>query len=255
MRCLNFGEIVKKKMSKINFYIQKEFDEDGISLYLKDNGYDVFSDFEKREGSSIAYGTIQFCKKLEMNGMANSIIGDFYFLHCRNYYHTISDLLLSDDYRMKPFGDIRRTEKFPFFLRPDSPYKPFAGGVINDEFDFKSILSAPDELCVVGGVKKIISEDRILVINGEVKFSRRYAQDGKFLYENSFKTPEKSPIEFVEKVVLPRVIDYCDCIVVDIAKVSENEYKLIEFNAPSCSGFYGEDKEVIVNSFIESLNY
>lgn len=196
----------------------------------------------------LAYGSIRYCRE-----KSAAMIGDLDFLRCSGHYHAVADLLLSDDYRMRPFGDLQRAERFPYFLRPDSPSKPFSGGVVTDAIDLKSLCAAPDELCVVAGVRKILSEHRVLIVRGMAVICREYARDGGFLYEASVEG-DASAADWAVKNVWPRVSDVCASVVIDVAH-TRTGFRLIELNAPSCSGYYGADPSTIADSLIAASSW
>lgn len=147
----------------------------------------------------------------------------------------------------------------PFFIRPSEDRKVFSGQVI-DKANFnlwlKSTESAanngyttltPETLVVVSPVKAIHSEWRFFVVDGEIITGSLYKRYDR-LYQLPLLPKEDAEIyaqEMVNKWQPDRAF------VIDIA-LSDEGYKVIEYNCLNSSGFYKSNVGKIVDA-IENM--
>jgi hypothetical protein len=161
---------------------------------------------------------------------------------------------LNEDFEFLKFKHIKNIwekDKTPFFLRPDSVTKTFAGHVIFEDLDISTLeqtTSVNDQTwCVKSSLKNIIAEYRYVIVNRTVVTGSQYRRND--CVDIRIDTMSGAD-EMVEKVAKyhwqPDSVYVCD-----IAE-TENGFKVIELNSFSCAGLYACDKTKIVNAVSEA---
>ena len=153
------------------------------------------------------------------------------------------DVLLNKNFSIHRFGDLEKPwTELPkeMFVRPIGAWKPFAGfscpreflkGETNALYQLEHVM--PHELVAVFPKQDIVNEYRYWIVDSRISTSSSYGWEA----DHEFKTPPNACDQFVNTV-----IPYFDQIgltdfVLDVGQV-EQEYKLLEINALSTSGWY-----------------
>lgn len=209
-------------------------------------------------GPTIFYGSLGMATRLrrERNFVGNWC--DLAKFRCSSYYCYFGDSLLNADYALVPAGDFARQRenlmrkqfglyhKFKMFIRPDSAFKVFTGDVITPEQTLKHFLVNSilfhDDLILVSSPKKIDSEYRFIICNGEIAGASFYSYEiNGTRYSNNQEIPDRV-VNFVKKH-----LDYEPeiCYTIDVCETG-GKLKIVELNCFSCSGFYEADLSRIV---------
>ena len=194
------------------------------------------------------------------------------------------DLRKRKDWLFENFG----TEYDHIFMRPDIGSKSFPGGTFDNQFFFSWLNGIdehvqPHDLVVISSPKKIETEWRFFVRPGEVITGSIYKCEWQSNWTRVSETAGeeyrdhkgRSTLTYALETVLQsgevvdtgkRAWDFTKMIseiewpgrdpvfVVDVAQVEGGEFKLIEFNAASCSGLYACDPDKIVAAIAESAS-
>lgn len=209
----------------------------------------------------IVYGSINLTKIVSRSiGWVPGVWCNRENLKCTSYYNALGKYLLNDEYVMLPYGELIRSRDFLFkvfggealFMRPDSPFKCFAGTTVT-KHHYKENIEAlgfydvtPNELVVVSSAKKLREEWRLMIIDGRVVAGSQYREDTWFKARENFLDEVGV---FAGEIAQAYVAD--KAFVVDIARLPTGELKLIELNSFSSSGWYLADKEAIVEAAAE----
>lgn len=259
----------------VKWYIEKEFFWEGqpdtilsvldklqVPYHLQKfnvNGLDYSYDMFHKDDCVLAYGSIEFIRKVnrECPWTPGASWCDTKNLSCLSYYSHYGDYLLNREYMFIPLAEFRRLKHFIFdkfgidnkvFIRPDSPYKEFTGFVVHkEEFDTRIKTMSygdlePTLMMVVAKPKVIESEYRFYVTRGEVIAGSRYKLN------NEHDEDPNYPIEAYNLALEISKVEWSPApvFVVDIGKIDNGDYKLLEINSFNCSGMYYCDLEKIV---------
>lgn len=182
------------------------------------------------------------------------IIGTIQNYYCTHYYSYFNKWLLNAQHRilsleelscraasetdleLEPlFGDRKR-----LFIRPDSPLKPFAGGVYSQlelanlkSFMSRYYLDDSETKVVVAPESEIEAEWRAIIAEGQVLSASQYRQSGKPCYKPGMPANVQA---------LAEVVAQCEwqpdpIWVLDLCWVRGAAY-ILEINFWSCSAFY-----------------
>jgi hypothetical protein len=158
------------------------------------------------------------------------------------------------------FGEIKPTWD-SFFIRPTEDRKIFAGQIVTqDEFDVWYVNTknahrdgyttlTPDTEVIVSEVKNIHSEWRFFVVDGKIVTGSLYKRYGILYQEPLLHGDAVLPYaqEMVDKWQPDRAF------VIDIA-LTDDGYKIIEYNCMNSCGFYKCDVGKIVTA-IEEMKF
>ncbi len=178
---------------------------------------------------------------------------------CSSYACWYGQYLLNREYSMLPFGELDRCKDFLFetfgrdgqvFVRPDSPLKLFTGQLVGREtfaadLEFMAFYEFPrNALVLVSSPKKIVSEWRFVVVDGEVITGCQYKHDARFDYQPTYDD------RAWELASLVASIDYePDPVwVMDICWTADGEYHLLEIGGFSYSDLYACDMTRVVSA-------
>lgn len=168
----------------------------------------------------------------------------------RIWRERLGDNLLNYDANVTRFGDVECPEDVHFFIRPIHDFKEFSGMVITPE-NFKAWQEKAvaygdtlngDTLVAVSPVKKIRREWRFFVVNGNVVAGSLY-KIGNMVKSDSNVDPEV--YDFANKMANEWPMDLA--FVIDIA-LTDDGYKVIEYNCINSAGFYAADCQKIVSA-------
>ena len=140
----------------------------------------------------------------------------------------------------------------PFFIKPNTDTKEFAGEVISTHRFLKwyqnmidiGYLETTDFEVMLSPIQKINMEWRLVVINGKVCECSIYKQY-QIVKSERFMHPDV--INFVEDCV--KIHNPADVFVIDVA-LTDYKYKIIEYNTFNSAGLYDCD----VGNIIDGIN-
>jgi len=167
--------------------------------------------------------------------------------------------LLNYDSRTCRFADVVPCTE-TFFIRPHEDTKTFTGFVTTaDDFlawqHMVGLLSdvyatlTPDTLVTVCSVKDIYQEYRFFVIDGRIVTGSTYKRAGELYCSTVI---DDDVLEFANQMV--QIWQPDRGFVIDIARLSNDELKIVELNNLNSSGFYSCDVMKIVAA-IESMEF
>ena len=226
-------------------------------------------DFQIRDYRTILFCSIN-CANLitrnanQFNNLRKGLILNKEFLYW-NFYSSLikNDWLLNNRYVMLPYHKIiDEKENFKkyfgerIFIRPNNPMKPFTGfdvrcDELEDELDrmSKACSIANYELCVIAPFKKLpLHEHRVWIVDSVPVTFASYSWDKE---AEKIQTSQKI-IDKAEEVAYYLKYNE-DAFVIDLVEY-DNEAKVVELNALSCSGFYsGMNKQKLFDSINEII--
>ena len=185
---------------------------------------------------------------------------------CYKWMGYYGDNLLNSEYLMMGLNDVIRnkhklkdfgTDKI--FIRPSDGLKTFPGQVItlnNLEEDI-SVLSkcyggiSMETLIIVAPDKSSLMKDecRFVVVNGEVITGARYMdaqrrKDWTAIWDNTCS--DLGATVFAQNMT--NLYQPDTAFTLDVCRLSNGEYKVIEINSFNCASLYGSDLEKVVTS-------
>ncbi len=175
-------------------------------------------------------------------------------LHCTNYLQYLEGELLNSDYYYLPLYEVFKRLKGLHFVRPDNPNKTFAGMVIEpdvmglDKFLGKSCLThtSLNELVLVAKPKAILNEIRAVVLTtGEVLSASYYKIGDETVYQ---ALPKLSVAWGYLSEIAKRLAPVDQILTLDIAKIDNGSYKVIEIGSVSTSSLYEADFKQVVGA-------
>lgn len=201
------------------------------------------------------YGTIGYVTKCKLPIFPGAYgINDN--TNCNVYYSNLpQEWMLNSEFVMAPFKVIEGNPKRFFdlfgtddlFIRPNSGRKLFTGYTITREnaaFELRASMSltsvADDSICLISPAKKINSEFRFVVGNGEVIDGSEYRWDNVLdIRHDWLEDCHKLAQKVAQHSWRPDT-----CFTVDIADTPVGP-RVIELNGFSCAGLYACDKELV----------
>jgi hypothetical protein len=147
---------------------------------------------------------------------------------------------------------IFKTEQI--FIRPSNGYKTFTGQLLNienweEEFDIliKTYGGIDiDQLVLLSSKKNIREENRFIVFN---KNDSNYIIDGNtYMIDNKLvkhRIYDNKSFEYVKNFINNYTPD--KAFTIDVAKLDNNEYKILEIGSFNCASWYNSNIEKIVN--------
>lgn len=241
----------------------------GQKCYLLDDSHWNF-DFDrsvknkyKEEDCVIFYGSLNLGQQLWRN--TNFIPGIFLTVEnyeCYKYYSYYGDKMVNSQYMLLGLNDVKRLkdmffEKFDcdeMFIRPSNGYKTFTGQLLpkenfDNEFDIfiKTQWVDIDQLVLIAPKQNVREESRYIIMNyndtNEIIDGNMYMVDRELVPE---RIVDKKSLEYVNSVVNNYTPD--KAFTIDIAKMDNGEYKVLEIGSFCCAGWYNMDLEKVVNS-------
>lgn len=257
---MNVNWLIEKYIFDENItYFQKTFKKHNINYKIIE--YFPFMEFNPNDYFGpdeivIFYGSLNLARDIvKKSKWIPGTWCNLQALKCSNYYNYYGKYLLNNNYIMLPYGELYRQKEFLFqnfginnslFIRPDDGFKSFTGQVIsheNYEIDVKQLgfydVDASN-IVIVSSPKNIEKEMRFICVDGKIVAGSTYKIKGKPF---EIQSHDKEAVAFAENVVKDWQPELC--FVLDVA-LYENEYKLLEINSFSCSGYYQCDIENIV---------
>lgn len=138
-----------------------------------------------------------------------------------------------------------------FFVRPDSPLKPFAGRVRKlpttwQDLDFGFYYDDPTTPIVVAPVRDVLEEWRFVVVDSRVVAGSGYRADGR----TAAAAPPPEAWAYAEEVAnavaMPEPV-----VVLDVGLTAEG-LRVVELNAFSGADLYGCDPDAVVCAVVEA---
>lgn len=208
----------------------------------------------------IFYGSLQLGRSIYSR--TNFIPGIFLTVEnyeCHKYYGYYGDKLLNSDYLMLGMNDVLRNKDRIFsyfnsdsiFIRPSNGYKTFTGQCLNkDNFekDFNILCKSYggvdlDQLVVIARKQEVSEESRFIVLDGKVIDGSVYMINGELIKER-----------IVDEKAFALAVESVDCyqpdkaFTIDIVKLKDGSYKVLEIGSFCCASLYNADLEIIVNA-------
>jgi len=274
------GPQIFNKM-KVNWIIEKhifsEYENDMVEIIGKDNSYLVDDthwnfDFEKniknnyhQDDCVIFYGSLNLGQKIWND--TNFIPGIFYTKNnyeCYRYYGYYGDNMVNDKYILIGLNDLKRYKNIFFdifdtnymFIRPSNGYKTFTGQLLpkeNFDYNFDIFIKTQwidiDQLVLIAPKQNIREENRFIVFNNgnenKIIDGNKYMIDRNLLKERIF---DKKAYDFTNTIVNNYTPD--KAFTIDIAKMDNNEYKVLEIGTFCCADWYNMD----INKVIQETN-
>ena len=222
---------------------------------------DKFKQKYKEEDCVIFYGSLNFGQRLWRE--TNFVPGVFLTIEnyeCYRYYSYYGDSMVNSQYMLLGLNDVKRMSKMFFdkfdcnnlFIRPSNGYKTFTGQLLfkeNFEYEFDIFIKTQfvdiDQLVLIAPEQNVREENRFIVINENGQ--NRIIDGNKYMIDREVLT---------ERIVDEKALRYANTIVnrytpdkaftIDIAKMDDGTYKVLEIGSFCCAGWYNMDFEKVV---------
>jgi hypothetical protein len=138
-----------------------------------------------------------------------------------------------------------------FFVRPNSPLKPFSGRVLSknsvtyEALDFGFYFDNPDEEIVISDLKRVEKEWRYVIVGQQVITGSSYLADNRAASDDEWKG---EPLELAKQIASQMKAPQ-EVYILDIC-YSGGEYKLLELNPFSGADLYNCDRHKIVEALM-----
>ena len=273
-------------MKKVNWIIDKNIFEDyedklaiailnsgsNLLFYDDSNGMTIGEFLSKKklteEDVIIFHGSLQHGRRMSKLPYYPGIYLTLENYECFRYYGHFGDNLLNSDYMMMGLNDVLRNKNKIFgrfgtesiFIRPSDGFKSFPGQTLPREnfiFDFNVLTKSyggleTDILCVVSPAKDIVEEYRFIVIDGKVVsgslyMDRNNRKEWKAYYDKVCE--DQKAFDFA--VEMSKIYQPDKAYTIDVCKLQNGEYKMIELNSFCCASMYGNDYDKVVSAVNE----
>lgn len=232
---------------KIEDFLTKKFGDDDIVIF---------------------HGSLQYGRRISRLPLYPGVFLTLENYECFNYYGYFGDHLLNSQYMMMGLNDVLRNKNRIFdylktnrvFIRPSNGYKSFTGQLLPKEtfdLDFKVLTSSyggldMNTLVVLSPEQQIEEEYRFIVVDGQVisgaMYMDKFSRDSWTPYYDVV-CKDNEAFDFAEKMSLIYHPDLAYNI--DVCKLTNGEYKLIELNSFCCGSMYGNDCDKVVDAINE----
>lgn len=230
---------------------------------------DIFFDFDKRIKNKytqneciIFYGSLQLGRQIwEKTNLIPGVFLTIDNYECFKYYGYYGDELVNSNYIMMGLNDLnrRKNEIFKYFnsdkvfIRPSNGYKSFSGQTLSfDNWDkelhllFSSYGGLDlNQLILLSEFKEIEEENRFVVINNEkgneIIGGCTYSRNGELLKEYEY---DKKSYLYINNYINNYTPD--KAFTIDVAKMKDGKYKILEIGTFCCAGLYNIKLENIV---------
>lgn len=249
-------EAIEKSGAKVHFY--DDMEETSIQNFFNKK----FTD----DDIVIFHGSLQHGRRvLNSTKQYPGIYLTLENYECYRYYGYYGDHLLNSNYLMMGLNDVLRKKEKIFgifqtdyiFIRPSDGYKSFPGQTLSyenfdDEFDtlIKSYGGLDIyKLCVISPAVEINKEYRFIVVDGKVISGSLYMdnnnrKDWKAYYDK--ECYDGLAWKFAEE--MSKIYQPDRAFTLDVCKLSNGEYKLIEINSFCCASMYGNNYDNVVKA-------
>lgn len=186
---------------------------------------------------------------------------------CYKYYGYYGDNLLNSKYILLGLNDVVRNKEYIFnyifgsinniFIRPSNGYKSFTGQCIsyaNFEYDFNILIKSyggidMNTLVLIAPPQDIKEEYRFVVVDGKIISGCLYMDD---LNRQTFSAYYDRPcVDDNARLYAESMLHLYEpdkCYNMDVCKLSNGCYKLIEINSFCCGSLYGNDYDAVVSA-------
>lgn len=271
-------------MKKVKWVIDKgmfEEYEDRLVSAIKNSGSDVIfyddlkhdiTDFLNKKNNVddviIFHGSLQHGRKIAKTSYYPGVYLTLENYECYKYYGYFGYLLLNYNYLMMGLNDVLRQKDFIFdtfgtdkiFIRPSNGYKSFPGQTLpkeNFEFELNVLMKSYggldlDQLVLVSPIQEIDEEYRFIVVDGKVVSGSLYMDKNNRKSWSAYYDKvceDKKAFEFAEQ--LAKIYQPDKAYTLDVCKLPNGEYKMLEVNSLCCGSMYGNDYEKVVNAINE----
>ena len=275
-------------MKKVKWIIDKDIFEDyeeRLVTAIKNSGQEVvfFDDskhdtkiehfltnkFNPEEDIIIFHGSLQHGRGVNRSPFYPGIYLTLENYECFKYYGYFGTDLLNSHYRMMGLNEVLRNKDDMFyafgtdavFIRPSNGYKSFPGQMlpkVNFDFEFNVLMKSyggmidPDTLAVLSPARVIEEEYRFIVIDGVVVsgalyMDRKSRNDWKAYYDRPCE--DQGAFDFA--VDMSKIYQPDRAYTIDVCKLTDGRYKLIELNSFCCASMYGNDYDKVVKAVNE----
>ena len=248
---------LKKSISKLS------------NLVLAKDGKNV--SYSHEYDRCFAFGRIPFLSDFYCNVRYGALdlhckSSECYYHHCFRYTKSLELFkekhINADHFSVTPVEDLLKNkwdfyriyaEEAKIFVRPDSTYKLFNGGLFDIEDidrEFESIDVFKDTLCVVSSPKKIRAEWRLVCSSEKVITGSLYLYQGLRALVKGYPPA----VEQLAKYAIDKIGKSPMMFVVDICLMESGEYKIVELNPINSAGLYACDRDKIVEEIIRNYD-
>ena len=213
---------------KEDLFLPEEFKNNPVGIY---GSFEFVREYTKKYKNILSFGATDNFKCSTYLSYSNT---DF-FLNNTPFFTTFSLFEKNIEKWMSLFSN-------NIFIRPDSGFKTFTGLPLNKnncDFELNSLKrltgAQPETLILVSSGANIQSEYRLIVCDKKVVGKSSYMINGKI------KTDVSVPNEvlaYAKKYLEETEWTPDSCFVMDIARLKNGDFYIIEFNAFSHSDFY-----------------
>jgi len=267
-------------MKKVNWIIEKhlfpEYENTICSIINNSNNNCVLLDDTKMNFSFdkeiknkyseqdivLFYGSLQLGQQIWK--FTNLIPGIFLTIdnyECYKYYGYYGNNLLNSNYILMGLNDIIRMKDNIYklfktneiFIRPSNGYKTFPGQLLhidNWENDINLLINTyggidKDQLILLSNKKNIKEENRYIIFNKNNKNiiidGNTYSIDNKLTDHRIF---DKKSYDFLNPIINNYTPD--KAFTIDIAKLEDNSYKILEIGSFSCASWYNMNYNKVI---------
>ena len=232
-------QIIDCIMNPMTSATRREPDTYLISEYSPIHKYNMID----KNHPVMSLGSIEFIKNIQLYDFKPGTWCNFEDFKCTNYYPQISHDLLNEHHIMMKAEDLNILfdETLSAFngvmhIRPNASDKPFPGFVTTnrDKWDRYSRLVFPDDLVIVSPFQKIKTEIRCFVTKTRISECSIYKENNEITFR---RVKLDSVYDFVFSI-LPKLNMVDPIFTIDIATTDDVNWKVLELNSFSCSGFY-----------------
>lgn len=261
--------------NKCKWLIEKrlfEYEDKLINVLKNQNITYSFLDFDDKYRTINSYpfdyddcvlfhGSINLSKEIEKTPYIPGVSGYRENYLCSNYYSSLSNFLLNNDYIFLPFNDLINNKlkiknifnSNKIFIRPNSYLKSFTGQVLDiyneDELEIfmNTYKISLTDIIVVSSSKEITNEWRMVCADDEIISASKYSFDGEKKYvsiKDNKKIYDLASEINTNYISYPYVKDFI--YIMDICQTSNGDYHLLEFNPFTSSNLYDNDLDIVV---------
>jgi hypothetical protein len=206
----------------------------------------------------VTYGSIQLMNEIAKYNWNPGVYAKFDQQECSNYYPILKDFLLNDHYRFIPYGELKNKENEIFeefgnndfvFIRPSSGQKLFTGKVVersnyNKEIEYFGFYDTPDDaICVVSEPKNIEDEWRLVSVDKKIVAASSYRLNKQKILKEGCPSEVMELAQKITNVWNPE-----PCWVIDVCRLQNGEFYLLEIGAFSCAGLYKCDPMSVIKA-------
>lgn len=172
---------------------------------------------------------------------------------CREWNKNLGNEMLNIDAEFSRFADVN-PEYSPFFIRPTEDRKVFSGEVIDkanfelwkrstQEVSSGYTTLTPDTMVSVAPLKAIHKEFRFFVVDGKIVTGSQYRFGDRTIHLSALKGEDA---ELYAQSMVDRW-QPAKAFVIDVA-LTDQGYKVIEYNCCNSAGFYKSDVSKLVQA-------